>query len=1396
MEQSSSRWNEITPSSFDHEKAALAHVRDLLPDRTPYQAWSNFTFLSDQGHVREVDLLVAAPTGLFLIEIKNFRGRLTNRGATWTLAGGRTRSFDNPLPLADQKAKELKSLLGRAAQKDRGVRVPFLRGCVFLAEPGMECALEENQRHHLYVPDDSRSAGVLGRVGADLLLGPVRHAPPDQDFFRALPRLLEKVGIHRTRRSLTVGPWQIDPRPFDTGPTWVDHHASREDIAGQYRRVRIYLYERESDPQTRESVRGAAQRELLATQGIEHPGLLAPRDILDHDMGPALLIEQHPEAQRLDHYLAADGTGLDLPARIGLVRQLAEAVGYAHERRLVHRALSPRAVIVEPSQDEGWDAPRVRVGEWQSAARGLSSSSTSHRVAPTTHAGRHVEASAAVYLAPEFTQDADGTVAIDLFGLGATAYLILTGKAPAADRAALAEQLKTAGGLHPSAVDDSLPGDLDDLIFDSTRPLVQDRIADVEFFLEHLASLSGTDDVPPVVDPWEAQAGTELSDGYAVERVLGTGATARAFLVERDGHRSVLKVGRSAAAEQRLDDEAVVLDGLRHDHLVSLKRGAFALGGGRHAIEIDYAGDQTLGGLLRDEGVQLPDQLQRFGDQLLDAVGYLEGKEVFHRDIKPDNVGVSRHPKRGPDLMLFDFSLAGAATTDVTAGTRGYRDPFLGPPTRPTFDRAAELYAVAVTLHEMASLELPAWGDDGSDAQFVESVTLASEVFDAGLRDGLVGFLTTALHRDADQRFPTAAAMRQAWNRIFTAMDAERPATTSHSDSDDPQEQRDEAAAAATADTALSAAGLSLRAVAVAQRLGADTVGELIGIPNRMLWRARGLSRNTRLELVNRAGTWRKKLPAPGTPAPPDDPVTPVESPRALDTIALALLPAQNTKGVDQREVARAVLGLPDGAGEPPPVRWPSMTDLAPAFGLTRARISQLTQKRRLEWADLPAVRDLADDVAETLRGRGRVAAASELVAELLVARGCADEDDPDRRWACGYAVLRAVVEADSVAEAPRFRARRHGDRMLVALQVGEDESLDIANDDDLIDMAADLADEAIRLAAVDPLPTPVAVVRALETVTRRFELVLAEQRMVQLAAAAAGTVLANARLELYPTDLDPLRALRLSQAGAGIPPEGLTPEALGRRVSARFPGIAPLPDGPELASQLRELGIELRWNGDRLVPPTIGNSSSSRHTSLSSGSAHSALVAASAEGGPDARLGHARRRGGVRVVTFRRSRWLATRERVEGLAGVEPVDASAAFVEALRGVAHDRRIADFDVVLRADAPDADTRARTNLGRVVEEAWQRLEAQWAVTDVLVLDSLTPFGRYAGGMAVLHRILEAARRGGQDPGPRVVVVLCAAQDENEPPRIGTHAVGLVTGEEWVVAPSSWASLTAA
>lgn len=55
MVMSPSRWKTITPSNFPWEREALDFVREHLPDREPYRAWSNFEFISEDGTINEVD---------------------------------------------------------------------------------------------------------------------------------------------------------------------------------------------------------------------------------------------------------------------------------------------------------------------------------------------------------------------------------------------------------------------------------------------------------------------------------------------------------------------------------------------------------------------------------------------------------------------------------------------------------------------------------------------------------------------------------------------------------------------------------------------------------------------------------------------------------------------------------------------------------------------------------------------------------------------------------------------------------------------------------------------------------------------------------------------------------------------------------------------------------------------------------------------------------------------------------------------------------------------------------------------------------------------------------------------------------------------------------------------
>ncbi len=111
-----------------------------------------------------------------------------------------------------------------------------------------------------------------------------------------------------------------------------------------------------------------------------------------------------------------------------------------------------------------------------------------------------------------------------------------------------------------------------------------------------------------------------------------------------------------------------------------------------------------------------------------------------------------------------------------------------------------------------------------------------------------------------------------------------------------------------------------MRAVAVAERLGASTVGDLVEIPTRALWRARGLPRATRTELVSRAGQWRRSVAdTPPADTPPLDAAL-----LTLDRLAARLIPEPTRRDSTGPALTRRMLGLPDEQRTLPAVRWPT----------------------------------------------------------------------------------------------------------------------------------------------------------------------------------------------------------------------------------------------------------------------------------------------------------------------------------------------------------------------------------------------------------------------------------------------------------------------------------------
>ena len=88
-----------------------------------------------------------------------------------------------------------------------------------------------------------------------------------------------------------------------------------------------------------------------------------------------------------------------------------------------------------------------------------------------------------------------------------------------------------------------------------------------------------------------------------------------------------------------------MLAGLNDPRLVRLVEGPLEVGG-RQALVLESAGEETLGEVLRGRERLSLDLLERWGTDLLEALVALDRAGVDHRDIKPANLGVREGRER------------------------------------------------------------------------------------------------------------------------------------------------------------------------------------------------------------------------------------------------------------------------------------------------------------------------------------------------------------------------------------------------------------------------------------------------------------------------------------------------------------------------------------------------------------------------------------------------------------------------------------------------------------------------------------------------------------------------------------------------------------------------------
>ena len=1393
-----SNWNTITESKFPWERDALEFVRLQFPDHEPYRAWANFEFIADDGSINEVDLLVFTPEGFFLIEIKSRPGRLTGDAGTWTWeTDGRPVTFDNPLFLANTKAKKLRSLLERQPVARRKGNVARVEALIFCSAPDLNCELQGTARSRVCLRDRPATAGAPERPG--IMAAIKRRECPGLDVLtrgvcnnpmaKLVGQAMEQAGIRPSQRVRKVSDYVLN-QLIDEGPGYQDWHATHSQIESIRRRVRLYLASPAMPTEERAQFYRAAAREFQILESLQHPGILRCFNFTEHELGAALIFEHDPLWIRLDHFLMQQKDKLSVDARLNLVRQLAEIVQFAHDKKVIHRGLSPRSILVT---DAAGPNPRLKVFNWQVGYRMASStSSVSREVTATAHVDRLVDDASTAYMAPEALSESDNTGEhLDVFSLGAIAYHIFSGQPPAPNGLELSNRLRETKGLQISSVLNGAGQEMQFLIQYSTHPGVTNRLDSVADFRECLDRVEEeltTPDHDFVDDPNRATIGDLLPGNLKVVRRLGQGACSVAFLVERAGKEFVLKAANSPEHNARLKDEADVLGKLRHPHVVEycelveigdrtafLMRPVFA--------ERDKQTIETLGHRLRKEGRLHIDLLQRFGEDLLDVVKFLEERGIPHRDIKPDNIAVGMlGPVDKLHLVLFDFSLSRMPPENIRAGTFDYLDPLL--PLRkpaPRWDLYAERYAVAVTLYEMTTGATPKWGDDKTDPSHLgpeTEITLEPEAFDPHLREAFTDFFSRAFRREPSERFDNAEEMLRTWRKCFEGI--EEPGSLSDHADDSEFRQR---LSVATYDTEVTELGLGTRASNALDRANILSVEDMLTVPLRRILRMRGVGNKTRREIAVAVRLLRERL---GTPSR-DDPTTdgPFEltaesedvTRLSIDTLMQRIQRAGSRDGNTAQGTLYALLGLDQKL----PERWPSQAEIAQALGVSRARIGQVVGKLQERWSKEPAITRLRSDVAGFLNSAGGGTSLDDLTESIIVDRGSV-HDEPARAQ-FGRAVIRVACEVERMMAEPRFIVRR--DRELVL----------IATSAEFAAYVLQLGKTADKLAVEDPLISPSRVVECLRVVSLpEGAPALQESRLIRLAVKASRHAAISSKQELYPRQMDPVRTLNLSRGALlGVP--FMTVEQLRERVASRYPESAPLPDRPLLDELLCGAGLEdFHW--DSTARKTGGYVAKLRNTiSVTSGSEVTQRRSTSLESLPvgdvspeladarqfEERLQRAVKEGSFLTLMVNPKDYQQAAEELRRFP-VELVDFEGLFLDALREVAGQANV-NWDLVLRTDATPGQgdwDKLMLLVGRVMPIIERQLSSSQKTLLVIYAGLLARYDR----MDLLERLRDKVGRRDGIPGLWLLV------PGDHQPLLDGIPIPLISPGQRARVPESW------
>jgi serine/threonine protein kinase len=277
--------------------------------------------------------------------------------------------------------------------------------------------------------------------------------------------------------------------------------------------------------------------------------------------------------------------------------------------------------------------------------------------------------------------------------------------------------------------------------------------------------MAGVSEVPP-------GRNAMLAGRYTLGEVLGRGGMAEVYrawdqVLQRPVAVKMLHLATSdPAARARFARETSTLAKLTHPGLVTVLDAGTA--GDRPFLVMELVDGAALSTCVRGAALD-PRYVAAAGAQIADALRYVHGEGIVHRDVTPANILLARDGR----VLLADFGIArlAADTAHLTAqglmvGTVGYLSPeqVTGGDVGP----AADVYALGLTLLEALT---GAQAYPGSAAEAALARLTAAPVITDTLPPPWPDLLRRMTARDPTER-PTSAEVAATLVRAATGVDA------------------------------------------------------------------------------------------------------------------------------------------------------------------------------------------------------------------------------------------------------------------------------------------------------------------------------------------------------------------------------------------------------------------------------------------------------------------------------------------------------------------------------------------------------------------------------------------------------------------------------------------------